>query len=66
MARDTNSSLPRRTNIGLALIVIGALFLIVAYVAGWTSSNVVLLTGLIIIVLGAFLHVCQQKKGEKC
>ena len=65
MARDTNSSLPRRSNIGVALIVIGALFLMVAYVAGWTSSNVVLLIGLIIIFLGAIQHVRQQKKGEK-
>ena len=65
MARDTNSSLLRRSNIGVALIVIGALFLMVAYVAGWTSSNVVLLIGLIIIFLGAIQHVRQQKKGEK-
>jgi len=43
----------------------GAILLIVGYLAGWTSSNLVLLTGLIIIILGVFLHVRQQKNGEK-
>ena len=51
--------------IGVALVLAGALFLIVAYMAGWTSSNWILLTGLIIIILGIFLYVRQQKKGEK-
>ena len=51
--------------IGVALIVIGALLLAVSYVAGWTSSNLVLLTGLIIIVLGAFMHVKCIKSDEK-
>ena len=43
----------------------GALLLIVAYLAGWTSSNLVLLSGLIIIVIGLFLHVKYAKSGEK-
>ena len=51
--------------IGVALVIIGALFLIVAYLVGWTSSNIVLLSGLIIIVLGAFFHVKLVKSGEK-
>ena len=54
-----------RSYIGVALILVGALLLIVGYIAGWTSSNLVLLTGLIIIVLGAVLHIKQQKKSEK-
>ena len=37
---------------GVALVIIGALFLIVAYLVGWTSSNIVLITGLIIILIG--------------
>ena len=49
----------------VALVIIGALLLMVGYIAGWTSSNLVLLTGLIIIVLGAVLHIKQQKKSEK-
>ena len=66
MAKDTNSSLPKRSNpIGLALVLAGAILLIVSKIVGWTSSNLVLLTGLIIIILGTFLHVWQQKKGEK-
>ena len=51
--------------IGIALVVAGALLLIVSYIAGWTSSNIVLLTGLIIIILGAALHIRQLKKGGK-
>jgi membrane-bound ClpP family serine protease len=50
---------------GVALIVVGALLLGIGFLVGWTSSNLVLLIGLIIIVLGAFLHVRQQKKEEK-
>ena len=49
----------------MALVVAGALLLIVGYIAEWTSSNVVLLTGLIIIILGAFLHIKRIKSAEK-
>ena len=50
-----------KSYLGVALIVVGALLLGVGFLVGWTSSNLVLLIGLIIIVLGAFLHVRQQK-----
>ena len=51
--------------IGVALILVGALLLAIAWLVGWTSSNWVLLSGLIIIVLGAMIHVRVQKKQEK-
>ena len=51
--------------LGVALVLAGALLLIVSYLAGFTRYNLVLLTGLIIIILGAVLHVRHQKKGEK-
>ena len=51
--------------IGVALILLGALLLIVSYIAGWASSNLVLLLGLILIVLGAFMHIKHLKNGEK-
>ena len=51
--------------LGMALVVAGALLLVASYIAGWTSSNLVLLTGLIIIILGAALHIRQLKKGGK-
>ena len=54
-----------RTLLGVALVIIGALFLMVAYLVGWTSSNLILLIGLIIIVLGIILHVKLTKSGEK-
>ena len=66
MARDTNSSHPRKNNpIGLALIVVGAILLAIAYLAGWTSSNLVLLAGLALIVVGVILHVKSAKLGDK-
>ena len=50
---------------GLALITIGAILLMVAYFVGWTSSNLVLLGGLLLIIIGVILHVRQYKKSEK-
>ena len=50
---------------GLALVLAGAILLMVAYLVGWTSSNLVLLGGLLLIILGAILHVLAQKQGEK-
>ena len=50
---------------GVALILVGALLLIVGYIAGWTSSNLVLLAGLILIIIGVVQHIRQQKKSEK-
>jgi hypothetical protein len=54
-----------RQLIGVALVIIGALFLIVAYLVGWTSSNIVLLIPLIIIIIGVIMHVKLAKSGEK-
>ena len=51
--------------IGVALVIIGALFLIVAYLVGWTSSNLVLLSALFVIIIGVILHVKLAKSGEK-
>ena len=49
----------------MALVIAGAILLIVSYLAGWTSSNLVLLGGLIVIVLGVIIHVAQAKGGQK-
>ena len=54
-----------RKNMGIALVVAGALLLIVSKIVGWTSSNMVLLIGLIIIIIGIFLHVKLTKSAEK-
>ena len=51
--------------IGVALVIAGALFLMTAYLAGWTSSNLILLLVLIIILIGLFLHVKYAKSDEK-
>ena len=49
----------------MALVVAGALLLVASYIAGWTSSNLVLLTGLIIIFLGVIVHIKLTKSAEK-
>ena len=49
---------------GLALILIGAILLVVCYVAK-CESNAELLIGLMFIVFGFILHIWQQKRGEK-
>ena len=54
-----------RKNLGIALVVAGALLLIVSKIVGWTSSNLVLLTGLIIILLGVIIHIKLTKSAEK-
>ena len=54
-----------RSYIGVALILVGALLLIVGYIAGWTSSNLLLLAGLLLVIIGAVQHIRQQKKCEK-
>ena len=51
--------------LGVALVLAGALLLLVSYLTGFTRYNLVLLTGLIFLVLGVVLHVRQQKRGEK-
>ena len=50
---------------GVALVLTGALLLIAAYLAGWTTSNLVLLAGLLMIIIGIYLHVKLTKLGEK-
>ena len=49
---------------GLALIVIGAILLVVCY-AAHCQSNGELLTGLAFVVLGFIMHIWLQKHGEK-
>ena len=51
--------------IGVALVVAGALLLLVSKIVGWTSSNLVLLAGLALIVFGVILHVKSAKSGDK-
>jgi hypothetical protein len=50
--------------LGMALIVIGVIFLIVCKLADW-QSNAELLIGLICVVLGYILHLWLQKYGQK-
>ena len=51
--------------IGMALVLAGAILLIVAGLADWTGANWMLLIPLIIIVIGVACHVYAIKKKEK-
>jgi len=50
--------------VGMALMIVGAILLLVFRLAGW-QSNAELLIGLALMILGFVLHVRQQKSGEK-
>jgi len=50
---------------GVALVSTGALLLLVGFLVGWTSNNLVLLLGLLLIIIGVVLHVKLAKSGEK-
>jgi len=50
---------------GVALTAAGALLLITASAAGWTSSNLVLLAGLAAVAAGVALHFWIEKHGSK-
>ena len=49
---------------GLALILIGAILLLLHYLS-WLSGNVVLIVGLVLIICGIILHVWLYKHNEK-
>jgi hypothetical protein len=51
--------------LGVALVSTGALLLLVSFLVGWTSNNLVLLLGLLLIIIGVVLHVKLAKSGEK-
>ena len=60
----TNNSKRFTPYAGVALMVIGALLLLLCYLLH-IQSNPELLTGLALIIFGAVVHVWLQKKGEK-
>ena len=49
---------------GLALIVIGAILLLLEYLK-WLTGNGVLLAGLFFIIAGIVTHILLQKRGGK-
>ena len=50
---------------GVALILFGAILLVVSYFTGLSHFNFVLHTGLIFVTLGIILHVWLLKRREK-
>ena len=54
-----------KQNFGIALVVPGALLLLLSKVVGPTAHNLVLLTGLLLIIIGVVVHVKLIKSAEK-
>ncbi|MBQ8655869.1 MAG: hypothetical protein IJ527_02240 [Prevotella sp.] len=50
---------------GMALVLAGALLLAVSYLTGWTSSNLVLVGGFLLVFVGVILYVVLTKSTEK-
>ena len=54
-----------KRTVGMALVLAGALLLMVSYLVGWTSSNIVLACGFLLVFIGVVLHVILTKSAEK-
>ena len=50
---------------GMALVVAGAILLMVSFPTGWKDHNAVLLTGWGMVTVGIILHVWFQKRYRK-
>ena len=59
-----NEKLKYMKYLGIALMILGVVLLAVCKLAGW-QSNIELLIGLVLTLLGFIFHVRQQKSGEK-
>ena len=50
--------------LGIILIIIGTLVLVATRIPSLTSSNAMLLSGLLLIVAGIILHIRSIKRGS--
>ena len=50
---------------GMALVIAGALLLVVSLIVGWSSSNTVLIISLLMIIIGIVVDVKQTKRRGK-
>lgn len=55
----------RLKDIGISLVVIGALLLVTSHFAGWTDNNRVQLSGLGLIIAGIIVHVAAVKRDSR-
>ena len=47
--------------LGLPLVFVGLLWLVICFLAGWTNSNALLITGVLLIVIGIITYVMKMK-----
>ncbi|MBQ5982792.1 MAG: hypothetical protein IJL54_11555 [Prevotella sp.] len=47
--------------LGLPLVFVGLLWLVICFLAGWTNSNALLITGVILIAVGIITYVMKMK-----
>lgn len=47
---------------GIALIVLGAIILLVSYLMQWTENNAIQFTALALMIVGLIVHIVLQKR----
>ena len=47
--------------LGLPLVFVGLLWLVICFLAGWTNSNTLLITGVLLIAVGIITYVMKMK-----
>lgn len=52
-------------NIGICIVCLGVLLLLIAFLAGWTDHNLVLIVAWLLIVGGIVAHVIYIKRQGK-
>lgn len=57
------ASLCRR--FAVAVVAAGVLWLAVAYLAGWTGSNLCLMAGLVVELIGIIMYIIGEKASDK-
>ena len=49
-------------NLGLLLVIIGAVILIIGYYGGTVNDNAILATSLVLIIVGLISHIVLNKR----
>ncbi len=51
--------------LGIALVIIGVLVLVISFLTGLDNYNIILFSGLILIVGGIIMHIMTMKRESK-
>ena len=51
--------------LGIALVIIGVLVLVISFLTGLDNYNIILFSGLILIIGGIIMHIMTMKRESK-